>query len=91
MYVGQAGAGKSNHTLRARFGNYLANQRTSKGRHRIFYMLNAWGASLEFHYAPLPTRKRDLIQLETRLLDALRPPFTDRTYSATYLSPRHAF
>lgn len=91
MYIGQAGDGTSSNTLRSRFGDYLANKRTIKGRARVYYMLNTWDAHLEFFFSPLPARKHELEQLETRLLDAFRPPFTDRTYSATYMSPSHAF
>lgn len=91
MYIGQAGAGTSSNTLRARFGDYLANRSAIKGRARVYFMLNTWDTHLEFFYSPLPTRKHELEQLETRLLDAFRPPFTDRTYSATYMSPSHAF
>jgi hypothetical protein len=91
MYIGQAGAGASDNTLRARFGKYLANKRALLGRARVYYMLNNWDTHLEFFYSPLPSRKHELVGLETRLLDAFRPPFTDRTYSATYMSPSHAF
>lgn len=91
LYIGQAGDGSSSNTLHARFGDYLANKNALKGRARVYYMLNNWDTHLEFYYSPLPTRKHELVQLETRLLDAFRPPFTDRTYTATYLSPSHAF
>lgn len=91
MYIGQAGDGTSSNTLRDRFGNYLANKRAIKGRPRVYFMLNTWDMHLEFFYSALPTRKHELKQLETCLLDAFRPPFTDRTYSATYMSPSHAF
>jgi len=90
MYIGQTGGGDSLKTLRQRFGEYL-HSKTSNRRPRIFYLLNAWDGHLEFFYAPLPDRKTELVNIETNLLGAFRPPFTDRTYPATYMSPSHAF
>ncbi|MGQ3050901.1 MAG: hypothetical protein ACT6S0_03865 [Roseateles sp.] len=90
LYIGQTGDGASRGTLRARFGQYLKDKKKPK-RLSIFLMLNAWDGALEFFYAPLPGRKADLVKLETELLGAFRPPFTDRTYPAAYMSPRHAF
>jgi len=90
MYIGQTGHGDSDATLRGRFGQYLRDKRGPK-RPSIFYMLNAWDGHLEFFYTPLPHRKAELEDLETQLLGAFRPPFTDRTYPAAYMSPRHAF
>ena len=91
MYIGQTGDGHSKNTLRERFAAYLANKKSLRGRARVYFMLNNWDGHLEFFYTPLPARKHELEQLETCLLDAFRPPFTDRTYSATYMSPSHAF
>lgn len=90
MYIGQTGDGSSAATLRGRFGQYLRDKRVCK-RAAIFFMLNAWDGDLEFFYSPLPARKADLENLETQLLGAFRPPFTDRTYPAAFMSPRHAF
>ena len=90
MYIGQTGDGTSDATLRGRFGQYLQEKKKFK-RARVFFMLNAWDGHLEFFFSPLPTRKAELVKLETQLLGAFRPPFTDRTYPATYLSPSHAF
>lgn len=91
LYIGQTGHGSSGATLRSRFGQYLDNKRKPRGRHKVFYMLNAWDGSLEFFYAPEPARKAQLKKLETQLLGAFRPPFTDLTYPAAYLSPSNAF
>lgn len=90
MYIGQTGDSASAATLRSRFGQYLRDKKKPK-RPTIFYMLNAWDGSLDFYYTPLPSRKAELVKLETELLGAFRPPFTDRTYPASYMSPRHAF
>ena len=90
LYIGQTGDGVSAGTLRNRFGQYLRDKKKPK-RPSVFFMLNAWDGALEFFYTPLSSRKADLEKLETELLGAFRPPFTDRTYPATYMSPRHAF
>lgn len=90
MYIGQAGDGNSKKTLRDRFGDYFFDKEHPR-RPKLYWLLNAWDSHLEFFYAPLPNRKSELITLETNLLGAFRPPFTDRTYPATYMSPSHAF
>lgn len=90
MYIGQTGDGSSYKTLRQRFGEYLHNKKNNR-RPKIFYLLNAWDGQLEFFYTPLPNRKSELVNLETSLLGAFRPPFSDRTYPATFMSPSHAF
>lgn len=90
MYIGQTGDGNSGATLRRRFRQYLRDKGVSE-RPAIYYMLNAWDDCLEFFYAPEPSRKDELKELETRLLGAFRPPFSDRTYPAAFMSPRHAF
>ena len=91
MYIGQTGDGTSSATLRSRFGQYLANKRKPNNRPKVYYMLNAGDGSLEFFFAPEPGRKAQLEKLETQLLGAFRPPFTDRTYPASYMSPSNAF
>jgi hypothetical protein len=90
MYIGQTGDGASSATLRSRYGQYLRDQRVCK-RAMVFLMLNLWDGHLEFFFTPQPRRKADLETMETQLLGAFRPPFTDRTYPASYMSPRHAF
>ena len=90
MYIGQTGDRTSKATLRSRFGQYLGDKKKAK-RPKVFYMLNAWDGSLEFFYAAEPGRKADLEKIETALLGAFRPPFTDRTYPASYMSPSNAF
>lgn len=91
MYIGQTGGGKSGATLQSRFGEYLANKKKPKNRPKVYYMLNAWDGSLAFYFAPEINRKERLEELETQLLGAFRPPFTDRTYPASYMSPGNAF
>lgn len=90
LYVGQSGHGTSTNTLKERFGEYFHDKEHSR-RPKVYYFLNAWDGHIEFHFASLPGRKAELLELETKLLGAFRPPFTDRTYPATYMSPAHAF
>jgi hypothetical protein len=90
MYIGQTGDGASSKTLRDRFGDYFFDKDHNR-RPRIFWFLNLWDGHLDFYFTPLPTRKTELEELETKLLGAFRPPFTDRTYPAKYMSPSHAF
>lgn len=91
MYVGQAGDGSSENTLRKRFMSYFHHKEHSSKRAKIFWFLNLFDGHLEFFFTPLPDRKHQLEALETQLLGAFRPPFTDRTYPATAMSPSHAF
>lgn len=90
MYIGQAGDGGSSNTLRKRFGAYLNNKKQNR-RQRVYWLLNVWDGHLEFFFTALPDRKAELESLETKLLGAFRPPFTDRTYPVTAMSPAHAF
>ena len=76
MYIGQTGDGTSDATLRGRFGQYLKEKKKFK-RARVFFMLNAWDGHLEFIYSALPARKAELVNLETQLLGAFRPPFAE--------------
>ncbi len=90
MYIGESGHGDSKHNLRARFKNYHAEQKKFK-RIQTFLMLNAWKGHLLFFYTILPSRKHELKDLETKLLDAFRPPYSRGGYSASLLKPQAAY
>lgn len=90
MYIGESGHGDSKHNLRARFKNYHAEQKKYK-RAQTFFMLNAWKDNLLFFYTKLPSRKHELKDLETKLLDAFRPPYSRGGYSASLLAPQAAY
>jgi len=90
MYIGESGHGKSKHNLHKRFLNYLAEQKQYK-RTSTYFMLNAWKNQLLFFYTELPSRKHELKNLETKLLDAFRPPYSRGGYSATLFAPQAAF
>jgi DNA sulfur modification protein DndB len=85
MYIGESGHGDSKHNLRERFKNYHAEQKKFK-RAQTFFMLNAWKDKLLFFYTKLPSRKHELKDLETKLLDAFRPPYSRGGYSASLIS-----
>lgn len=90
MYIGQSGHGKSKHNLRKRFMNYHAEQKKFK-RIQTYFMLNAWKGKLLFFYTELPSRKHELETLETKLLDAFRPPYSRGGYSASLSAPQAAY
>lgn len=90
MYIGESGHGTSKHNLQKRFLNYIAEQEKFK-RTSTYFMLNAWKNQLLFFYTELPSRKHELKNLETKLLDAFRPPYSRGGYSATLFAPQAAF
>jgi hypothetical protein len=90
MYIGESGHGNSKHNLQKRFIDYLAEQKIYK-RTPTYFMLNAWNNKLLFFYTILPKRKHELKDLETKLLDAFRPPYSRGGYSATLLAPQAAY
>lgn len=90
LYIGQTGDSDSQQNLRQRFANYIAEQKKPK-RMNVYFMLNAWKDDLLFFYTELPTRKHELLSLETKLLDAFRPPFSRGGYTASIMKPRAAY
>ncbi|GAC1466398.1 MAG: hypothetical protein NVSMB70_12030 [Chamaesiphon sp.] len=90
LYIGESGHGTSSHNLRKRFKNYHDEQKKFK-RQNTFFMLNAWKDQLLFYYTELPSKKSQLKDLETKLLDAFRPPYSRGGYSASLNKPQAAF
>lgn len=90
LYIGETGHGDSKHNLRARFKNYHAERRKLK-RQNVYFMLNAWKDHLHFFYTRLPDRKHELKTLETKLLDAFKPPYVTSGYSGALMSPQKAY
>lgn len=90
LYLGETGDGLSAHTLKKRFKDYWREREGNK-RLDIHVMLNAWDTDLRFYYLALPSEKHRLKQIETRLLDTFKPPFTKQGYSAQAQSPQNAF
>lgn len=87
-------AGISGHTsqsnLRRRYGQYLENQRTGKGRWHITYMLKKWPSDLFFYFCPLADKSINLKELETILLGAINPPVNRADFPANISAARKA-
>jgi hypothetical protein len=75
--------GKTNRTLRARYGEYLRDQKgIGKPRTKIYEMLNFYKNSLYFYYAEIP-QKDDVDDCEDKLLNAFVPHINTRVSKAT--------
>ena len=72
MYIG-----KTDRTLRKRFGEYLAERDSDRGRPRIIKLLRRYDGFVHFCYAPVKAAT-SLARLENKLLDAFVPPANDR-------------
>jgi hypothetical protein len=83
VYIGQTGAKKSetNRTLRTRVKEYHREKKEGTRLH-VAEFLNKWAKCLSFHYAPVKPGSADLLELETKLNDALMPPYSVRDFSA---------
>ena len=80
MYIGITGHVGVERTLRARYGDYLRDQRRAK-RIQIWSMLNKWRNDLFFHYAAVDDAF-DLGAAETAINDAIIPPYVTNDFSA---------
>ena len=73
MYVGKASS------LRRRFGEYLNQERRSKGRPKIYRALIRYSDQLWFCYAPLPgLDSATLEEVEDALIVAFMPAWNDK-------------
>ena len=89
LYTGISGD-TSGSNLRRRFGQYLLNQKTGKGRPAVTYMLRKWPKDLFFSFCPLADPKVDLGKLETDLLGSLNPPINKKDFPAEISAARKA-
>jgi hypothetical protein len=89
LYLGISGDTSASN-LRRRYGQYLLNQKTGKGRPRVAYMLQKWPDDLFFSYCPLPDAAVDLAELETSLLGTLSPPINQKDFPAKIAAARKA-
>jgi hypothetical protein len=80
MYIGITGADANGRTLRARYGEYLREQRTEK-RPKVHYMLTKYSDDIQFAYS-VPDANIDLGQLELDLNDAIIPPVVVKDFTA---------
>ncbi len=81
-YIGLVGD-SNDRTLQVRYGDYLRDQRRPK-RYHIHEMLNKWKDDIYFYYARVPDRRRSLARIETRLLDAVIPPFNKSDFTGDF-------
>jgi hypothetical protein len=79
-YVGQTGAKRNDRTLRERAREYL-REKTRPKRMAVFEFLNKWQRCLFFHFAPLDPAAVDLLKVESKLNDALMPPYSHQDFS----------
>lgn len=89
LYMGISGD-TSAANLRERYGQYLRDQQTGKGRPAVRYMLQKWAKDLFFSYCALPSNSINLATLETALLGALDPPCNKEDFPADISALRRA-
>lgn len=82
LYVGQTGAKKKGNirTLRQRAKEYFREKKTGSRPH-IASFLNKWSKCLYFYYAQLDPAVVNLLDVETKLNDALIPPYSVGDFS----------
>lgn len=73
LYVGITG-NTSNANLRKRFGQYLLEAKSGKGRPLVVYMLNEWTGDLFFNFMPVPDKTIDLSAIEKSFINSVIPP-----------------
>jgi hypothetical protein len=82
MYIGVAGHKKgSTRTLKDRYKEYL-NESQIKRRAHIYYFLKKWKGHITYYYSALNNNAHNLLEIETKLCDAILPPITKRGYSS---------
>ena len=86
MYVG-----KTERTLRLRFGEYLREQHDDLGRVRVRKFLNVFEGELYFSCTPFSGTPAQVKEIETDLHNALMPAYSDVGYSAEIRQKRQAW
>lgn len=86
MYVG-----KTERTLRIRFGEYLREQNDPGGRVRVRKFLNVFEGELYFSCTPFNGTAAQVKEVETDLHNALMPAYSDIGYSAEVRQKRQAW
>jgi hypothetical protein len=80
-YIGQAGAGHVNRSLRARCREYFS-KRIERKRPTIHALLTRWSGSLVFYFASVDASQFDLLDIEAGLNDAIMPPYSTNDFTA---------
>ena len=80
LYIGQTGAKRNDRTLRDRMGEYFNEIRSPKRAH-VYKFLKTWKTCLLFHFAIVDPRGANILEIESKLNDALIPPYSVRDFS----------
>lgn len=83
--------GKTERTLRVRFGDYVREKKKVHGRLHIRRFLHIFENELTFYYTPFSGTKKSILKIESELHDALRPPFCQIGFSAEVGKKMKAF
>jgi hypothetical protein len=83
--------GKTERTLRIRFGEYLKEEHSERGRVRVRKFIKAFQGELLFFYTDFHGTSAEVKEIETELHDALMPPYSDVGFSAEVRESRGAF
>ena len=85
LYVGETG------NLKQRYGNYVTEKNSAKGRLHVRKFLKVFEGEAAFAYAPYVADKDDRMTIEKKLNDALMPPYSRRDFSADVKAGRGAW
>lgn len=77
MYIG-----RTERTLRVRFGEYLRDRNNPKSRPKILELLNRYEDYLHFCCVTIEEKKR-IMEIESTLINAFQPPCNDRFPAVT--------
>jgi len=80
LYVGQTGGKRNDRTLRDRAREYFREKAGGKRLH-VWWFLNKWDGCVIFSFVPLNPKAINLLQIESKLNDALMPPYSIKDFS----------
>jgi hypothetical protein len=83
--------GKTERTLRLRFGEYVTEKNRANGRKRVRKFLKVFDGELIFSCTRFTGTPQQVKAIETELHDALMPPYSDIGFSAEVRQRRQAF
>lgn len=77
--------------LRRRYGDYLREKSSSRGRIHVRKFLNVFAGEVAFAFAPYVSEKSARLSVEKELNDALMPPYSKKDFSAEVKGPMGAW
>ncbi|MCD9045526.1 hypothetical protein [Luteimonas sp. MHLX1A] len=83
--------GKTERTLHKRFGEYLREQESARGRARVRKFIKVFEGELLFFFAHFYGTPQEVKDVEMELHDALMPAYSDIGFSAEVRAARSAF